>query len=267
MALHLHLLGNHSATLIFFSFSSQVLCVCVVLGPTGWATPPTLFCDSFYWDRVSRTICLGWLQTGILLISASWVARITGVSHWCPALHKFLKEVCSSCLHFLVSDPLLSLLQSSFGSQHPTVLSLDWQWLWNFHTYWTCLSPASIWLFSGFGNSHSFLKTPSTSVSHPPLSQFCLLLTFLLSGSFTTSGAGGLPKALADHLLHMLQQFLVSHHSNSIVVPLLGAHCDSLIPGHQVVLLCHSLHQARLTCPSICPTNASGFLASIPSFS
>jgi hypothetical protein len=32
-------------------------------------------------DRVSRTICSGWLQTAILLIFASWVARITGTSH------------------------------------------------------------------------------------------------------------------------------------------------------------------------------------------
>jgi hypothetical protein len=32
-------------------------------------------------DRVSRTICLGCLQTAIL-ISASGVARITGVSLW-----------------------------------------------------------------------------------------------------------------------------------------------------------------------------------------
>jgi hypothetical protein len=29
------------------------------------------FCDGFFWDRVLRTICLGWLQTTIL-ISASW---------------------------------------------------------------------------------------------------------------------------------------------------------------------------------------------------
>jgi hypothetical protein len=28
-----------------------------------------------------RTTCPGWLQTMILLISASWIARITGVSH------------------------------------------------------------------------------------------------------------------------------------------------------------------------------------------
>jgi hypothetical protein len=37
-------------------------------------------------DRVSQTICLGWLRTVILLMSASWAARITGVSHCCPAL-------------------------------------------------------------------------------------------------------------------------------------------------------------------------------------
>jgi hypothetical protein len=34
-----------------------------------------------FWDRVSGTICLGWLRTAILLISASWVAGITGMGH------------------------------------------------------------------------------------------------------------------------------------------------------------------------------------------
>jgi hypothetical protein len=41
-----------------------------------------------YWifrDGVSRTVCLGCLQTMILLSSASWVTRITGVSHRCLA--------------------------------------------------------------------------------------------------------------------------------------------------------------------------------------
>jgi hypothetical protein len=33
-------------------------------------------------DRVSWTICSDWLWTAILLISASWAARITDVSHW-----------------------------------------------------------------------------------------------------------------------------------------------------------------------------------------
>jgi hypothetical protein len=36
----------------------------------------------FFRDRVSQSICLGWLQTTILLISAPWVARITSVCHW-----------------------------------------------------------------------------------------------------------------------------------------------------------------------------------------
>jgi hypothetical protein len=33
------------------------------------------------------TICLGWLWTVILLISASRVARIKGMSHWSLLLH------------------------------------------------------------------------------------------------------------------------------------------------------------------------------------
>jgi hypothetical protein len=35
----------------------------------------------FFWDRILWTICQGWLWIMILLISTSWVARITGVSH------------------------------------------------------------------------------------------------------------------------------------------------------------------------------------------
>jgi hypothetical protein len=46
------------------------------------------FCEGFFWDRVLWTICLGWLWNLILLISVSWVARITGVCHWCPAERK-----------------------------------------------------------------------------------------------------------------------------------------------------------------------------------
>jgi hypothetical protein len=37
------------------------------------------FCDGVFQDRISPASC--WLQIMILLISASWVARITGVSH------------------------------------------------------------------------------------------------------------------------------------------------------------------------------------------
>jgi hypothetical protein len=39
------------------------------------------FCSGCFGDEVSQTICPGWPQTSILPISASQVARITGVSH------------------------------------------------------------------------------------------------------------------------------------------------------------------------------------------
>jgi hypothetical protein len=60
-------------------------------GPTPWATPPALVCEGFFWDRVSWTICPGWLQTTILLISAFWVARLTDISHWYLASLGFYK--------------------------------------------------------------------------------------------------------------------------------------------------------------------------------
>jgi hypothetical protein len=47
---------------------------------------PPFFCDGFFWIRVSWAICSGWLRTTTLLISASWVAWITGVSHQHPAV-------------------------------------------------------------------------------------------------------------------------------------------------------------------------------------
>jgi hypothetical protein len=39
------------------------------------------FVMGFFQNKVLQTICQGWLWTSGLLISASWVARITGVSH------------------------------------------------------------------------------------------------------------------------------------------------------------------------------------------
>jgi hypothetical protein len=44
---------------------------------TVCATTTQLVC----WDAVSLTFCLSWPQTSILLISASWVATIKGMSH------------------------------------------------------------------------------------------------------------------------------------------------------------------------------------------
>jgi hypothetical protein len=52
--------------------------------PLSHSTSP-IFCDRVFQDRVLRTSCPGWLWTAILLISASWVARIIDMSCQHPA--------------------------------------------------------------------------------------------------------------------------------------------------------------------------------------
>jgi hypothetical protein len=47
------------------------------------------------WNGISQTIYPRWLQTVVLPISASQVARITSMSHWCPAWN-----TSNSCLFF-----------------------------------------------------------------------------------------------------------------------------------------------------------------------
>jgi hypothetical protein len=77
--------------IVFFSF---VLC-------WGWTQglqlEPLHSASSFlwwdFWDGVLRTIWPGWLWTTILLISASWVAGITGVSHWFLAKYIVLSKL------------------------------------------------------------------------------------------------------------------------------------------------------------------------------
>jgi hypothetical protein len=78
-------------------------------GPIPWTTPLALFCLFFFWDQICQTICSGWLWTTILLISASCVARLTGMSHQCPALFcfgfGFLRLVwVGMCLWFLFQE-------------------------------------------------------------------------------------------------------------------------------------------------------------------
>jgi hypothetical protein len=72
------------------------------LGPTSWATP-ALFMLSFFQDRVSPTVCLGWLWITILLsYTASWVARITLSYTTCFVPYLFLNS--DDCQQFLFSD-------------------------------------------------------------------------------------------------------------------------------------------------------------------
>jgi hypothetical protein len=46
-----------------------------------------------YTYKVLQTICQGWFRTVILLIAASWVARITGVGHQCPVVKEYLIRI------------------------------------------------------------------------------------------------------------------------------------------------------------------------------
>jgi hypothetical protein len=66
-------------------------------GPSPWTTLPALFVMGIFEIGLSN-YCPGWLQTMILLISVSWLTRITGVSHWCPA--KF--QILISVIHLLL---------------------------------------------------------------------------------------------------------------------------------------------------------------------
>jgi hypothetical protein len=59
----------------------------------------------FWWkvfqDRVLQTSCWSWLATAILLIPASWIARITGMSHWHPVKISYSFLLYCKCNCFL----------------------------------------------------------------------------------------------------------------------------------------------------------------------
>jgi hypothetical protein len=66
-----------------------------------------------------QTISLGWLWTVILLISASWVARITGVSHRCPARMYILYNFFCCCYFEMCKHQLKqSLIQCKWHTQN-----------------------------------------------------------------------------------------------------------------------------------------------------
>jgi hypothetical protein len=50
----------------------------------------SLFVMGFVKIGSRELFCPGWLETLILLISASWVVRITGMSHWCLTICLFI---------------------------------------------------------------------------------------------------------------------------------------------------------------------------------
>jgi hypothetical protein len=103
------------------------VCVCIYIyiyivvglnsGPRPWATPPAFCCEGCFQDRVLWTICPVWLQTEILLISASWVARIIGVSH--QHLTHTLIRTKTTCREFSMSEHSNFLHSSPQGHSTP----------------------------------------------------------------------------------------------------------------------------------------------------
>jgi hypothetical protein len=66
----------------FFWFLSVSCTGALTSGPTPRTTPPALFYEGFFQEKVLRSTCPGRLPIAILLVCASWVSRITDVSHW-----------------------------------------------------------------------------------------------------------------------------------------------------------------------------------------
>jgi hypothetical protein len=65
--------------LSFYFFCFAVLGLKVRAFSLSYSASP--FCVGYFRDRVSQITCLGWLQTTILLVSASWVAGIIMLSY------------------------------------------------------------------------------------------------------------------------------------------------------------------------------------------
>jgi hypothetical protein len=82
---------------------------------TTWATPPAFFYDGYFQDKILQTICPWWLRTTILLISASYVARIMRHQHPTVFPFKALLDFQRSTQYFLnVSWPGFSVCFALF---------------------------------------------------------------------------------------------------------------------------------------------------------
>jgi hypothetical protein len=103
----------------FLSTGDELRFSCLlVMYSTIWSSLPALFSVEYFQDRASSTICQDWPWTLILLISASWVAGITGVSlayvfafKWNSCSHTQLEFVLPTCPYMLlIVYPLASLV-------------------------------------------------------------------------------------------------------------------------------------------------------------
>jgi hypothetical protein len=78
------------------------------------------FCVMDFFKIGSRKLlCPGWLQTKILLLSVSWVARVTGMSHRCLAKCILIRKLSHE-------NYLLSWIWTASEMSHLLILSHQW---------------------------------------------------------------------------------------------------------------------------------------------
>jgi hypothetical protein len=109
----------------FFFFCSEIWTHGLHLEPLH----QSYFCDGFFWDRVSQTISLGWLQTVIFLISVSWVVRITCVSHRGPACLFFFFETGLNSGLRTCKAGALPFCSGYFEGGVSWAICLGWSWI------------------------------------------------------------------------------------------------------------------------------------------
>jgi hypothetical protein len=99
----------------------------------------SLFCSGYFGDRVLQTICLSWPQTKILLISASWVPRITGVCQQCLTCIGYF-EIRSHFMPGLAWTVILLFVLPAIagmtGMYHYTQLLVKMEVSWTFCSGW-----------------------------------------------------------------------------------------------------------------------------------
>jgi hypothetical protein len=145
---------------------------------------PALYVLGYFRDRVLQTICPGWIWTMILMISASWVARITGVSLQCQALLLFWRCYSLIMLHTMNGMVLIQmsawliplsspLLPSQWGCLRTPKITAPFR---------TCLI-YHIFLFFGTGAWTQGLYLE-------PLLQPCLVMVFFKIGSLQLFARG-----------------------------------------------------------------------------
>jgi hypothetical protein len=84
-----------------FLSSRQVLDRSLNSGLCSCKMPPVHFCSGYFGDGGLKNYLLDWPKTAIFPISASQVARIIGMSHWCWSFTSSYKGYQDSVLGIL----------------------------------------------------------------------------------------------------------------------------------------------------------------------